>query len=124
MRPALLADVFEAFIGALYIDQGMEAVIKFLENIVFPKITIGAFSHVMDYKSRLQEIVQQTNSGQLLYEVIEEKGPAHAKVFVTVVRLSDIELGKGSGKSKKEAEQEAARHAIGELKRQQAEGEN
>ena len=65
----------------------MEAVTKFLENVVFPKITIGAFSHVMDYKSRLQEIIQQTNSGQLQYEVIEEKGPAHAKVFVTVVRL-------------------------------------
>ncbi|MCZ2258817.1 ribonuclease III [Sporosarcina sp. G11-34] len=124
MRPALLADVFEAFIGALYIDQGMEVVTKFLESVVFPKITSGAFSHVMDYKSRLQEIVQQTNSGQLQYEVIEEKGPAHAKVFVTVVQLSDEQLGKGSGKSKKEAEQEAARHAIGELKRQQAEGEN
>ena len=53
MRPALLADVFEAFIGALYIDQGMEAVIPFLEKVVFPKISIGAFSHVMDYKSRL-----------------------------------------------------------------------
>ena len=65
MRPALLADVFEAFIGALYIDQGMEAVIPFLEKVVFPKISVGAFSHVMDYKSRLQEIVQQTNSGQL-----------------------------------------------------------
>ncbi|MHA6258679.1 ribonuclease III [Sporosarcina sp. CAU 1771] len=124
MRPALLADVFEAFIGALYIDQGMEEVIKFLEKVVFPKITLGAFSHVMDYKSRLQEIVQQTNSGQLHYEVIEEKGPAHAKVFVTAVLLGSTELGKGSGKSKKEAEQEAARHAIQELKRQQSEGEN
>lgn len=124
MRPALLADVFEAFIGALYIDQGMEAVTKFLEKVVFPKITLGAFSHVMDYKSRLQEIVQQTNNGQLQYEIIEEKGPAHAKVFVTVVLLGNTELGKGSGKSKKEAEQEAARHAIQELKRQQAEGEN
>ncbi|WP_342515300.1 ribonuclease III [Sporosarcina sp. FSL K6-1522] len=123
MRPALLADVFEAFIGALYIDQGMEAVTPFLEQIVFPKISVGAFSHVMDYKSRLQEIVQQTNSGQLLYEIIEEKGPAHAKKFVTVVRLGEQQLGSGLGKSKKEAEQEAARHAIQELKGRQAEGE-
>ena len=123
MRPALLADVFEAYIGALYIDQGMEAVILFLERVVFPKISIGAFSHVMDYKSRLQEIVQQTNSGQLQYEIIEEKGPAHAKNFVTVVKLGDLQLGTGLGKSKKEAEQEAARHAIQDLKSRQAEGE-
>ncbi|WP_318615460.1 ribonuclease III [Sporosarcina sp. YIM B06819] len=124
MRPALLADVFEAFIGALYIDQGMEAVVPFLEKVVFPKISVGAFSHVMDYKSRLQEIVQQKNNGQLQYEIIEEKGPAHAKKFVTVVRLGETELGTGLGKSKKEAEQEAARHAIQELKSRQAEGEN
>jgi ribonuclease-3 len=123
MRPALLADVFEAYIGALYIDQGMEAVILFLERVVFPKISIGAFSHVMDYKSRLQEIVQQTNSGQLQYEIIEEKGPAHAKNFVTVVKLGDLQLGTGLGKSKKEAEQEAARQAIQDLKSRQAEGE-
>ena len=123
MRPALLADVFEAYIGALYIDQGMEAVIPFLEQVVFPKISIGAFSHVMDYKSRLQEIVQQTNSGQLQYEIIEEKGPAHAKNFVTVVKLGDLQLGTGLGKSKKEAEQEAARQAIQDLKSRQAEGE-
>ncbi|MFD1928732.1 ribonuclease III [Sporosarcina siberiensis] len=123
MRPALLADVFEAFIGALYMDQGMVPVTKFLENVIFPKVTIGAFSHVMDYKSGLQEIIQQTNHGQLEYEVVEEKGPAHSKEFVTVVRLGEKQLGVGSGKSKKEAEQEAARNAIDELKRQQAGGE-
>jgi len=124
MRPALLADVFEAFIGALYLDQGLEAVTSFLEKIVFPKISVGAFSHMMDYKSRLQEIVQQTNNGSLHYEIIEEKGPAHAKKFVTVVRLGDEEMGTGIGKSKKEAEQEAARHAIGKLESRQVEGEN
>ncbi|GEN82057.1 ribonuclease 3 [Sporosarcina luteola] len=124
MRPALLADVFEAYIGALFLDQGMEPVTGFLEKIVFPKIGDGAFSHVMDYKSRLQEIIQQTNSGNLNYEIIEEKGPAHAKKFVTVVRLEDRELGMGIGRSKKEAEQEAARQAIQVLKGIEAEGEN
>ena len=123
MRPALLADVFEAFIGALYLDKDLDAVTKFLDKVVLPKISNGAFSHVMDYKSRLQEIIQQSNSGNLQYEVIEEKGPAHAKTFITVVRLSDIELGTGNGKSKKEAEQEAARHAINKLKSEQVEGE-
>ncbi|MCG7342839.1 ribonuclease III [Sporosarcina sp. ACRSL] len=124
LRPALLADVFEAYIGALFLDQGMEPVTRFLEKIVFPKIGDGAFSHVMDYKSRLQEIVQQSNSGNLNYEIVEEKGPAHAKKFVTVVRLENRELGTGIGRSKKEAEQEAARQAIQVLKGNEAEGEN
>ncbi|WOV86146.1 ribonuclease III [Sporosarcina oncorhynchi] len=124
LRPALLADVFEAYIGALFLDQGMEPVTGFLEKVVFPKIGDGAFSHVMDYKSRLQEMVQQTNTGSLAYEIIEEKGPAHAKKFVTVVRLDDRELGTGIGRSKKEAEQEAARQAIYVLKGNEAEGEN
>lgn len=114
-RPALLADVFEAFIGALYLDQGFDVSIDFLERTVFPKIGLGAFSHVMDYKSRLQEIVQQTNHGQLHYRIVEESGPAHAKKFLTFVQLADVKLGEGIGRSKKEAEQEAARQAIQQL---------
>ena len=115
-RQHLLADVFESFIGALYLDQGMETVIAFLEKIVFPKVEVGAFSHVMDYKSQLQEIIQQTNNGMLNYEIVEEKGPAHNRTFVSRVMLNDQELGIGSGKSKKEAEQQAARNAMLALK--------
>ena len=111
-RPALLADVFEAYIGALYLDQGLETVIEFLEKIVFPKIELGAFSHVMDYKSQLQEIIQQQNNGALSYEIVEEKGPAHNRTFVSRVILNANELGIGDGRSKKEAEQQAARLAI------------
>ncbi|MFC3211285.1 MULTISPECIES: ribonuclease III [Planomicrobium] len=114
-RPALLADVFESFIGALYLDQGLEPVVSFLEVILFPKVEIGAFSHVMDYKSQLQEIVQQKNSGTLSYEIIDEKGPAHSRIFVTRVTLADKELGVGNGRSKKEAEQQAAQLAIRKL---------
>ncbi len=114
-RPALLADVFESFVGALYLDQGLQPVVTFLEQVVFPKVEIGAFSHVMDYKSQLQEIVQQTNNGSLLYEIIEEKGPAHNRTFISAVRLGSDELGVGEGKSKKEAEQKAAQVAIGHL---------
>ena len=55
-RPALLADVFEAFIGALFLDQGIDTVVDFLEKYVFPKVNAGAFSHVMDFKSQLQEL--------------------------------------------------------------------
>ncbi|WP_313891295.1 ribonuclease III [Psychrobacillus sp.] len=115
-RPALLADVFEAFIGALYLDKGLATVVSFLETIVFPKIELGAFSHVMDYKSQLQEVIQQQNNGMLSYEIVEEKGPAHNRTFVSRVILNAKELGIGNGRSKKEAEQQAARLAILALK--------
>ncbi|WP_203362277.1 ribonuclease III [Bacillus sp. REN10] len=115
MRPALLADVFEAFVGALYLDQGMETVISFLEDVVFPKINSGAFSHMMDYKSQLQELVQRQTKGQLEYRILDEKGPAHSKEFVAQVSLNDEVLGSGQGKSKKEAEQYAAQMALAAL---------
>lgn len=116
MRPALLADVFEAYIGALYLDQGMDAVIPFLEKVVFPKISAGAFSHVMDFKSQLQEFVQRELKGAPSYRILEEKGPAHNKEFITEVSLNGTVLGTGSGRSKKEAEQFAARMALEHVK--------
>ncbi|MFT4413532.1 ribonuclease III [Fredinandcohnia humi] len=115
-RPALLADVFEAFVGALYLDQGLEIVVQFLDKTVIPKINAGAFSHVMDYKSQLQELVQRDGSGVIEYKVLQEKGPAHSREFVSRVSLNGEELGIGSGKSKKEAEQHAAEIAIKKLK--------
>ncbi|HWO77924.1 MAG TPA: ribonuclease III [Bacillus sp. (in: firmicutes)] len=115
-RPALLADVFEAFIGSLYLDQGIDQVFAFLEKWVFPKIQEGAFSHVMDFKSQLQEYIQREGAGQLTYEIVEEKGPAHNREFVSQVLLNGEELGVGSGRSKKEAEQHAAQMALQKLK--------
>lgn len=100
-RPALLADVFEAFIGALYLDSGLEPVVHFLEKCVFPKINDGAFSHVMDFKSQLQEFVQRDSKGSLEYKILQEKGPAHNREFVATVSLNSEILGTGSGKSKK-----------------------
>jgi ribonuclease-3 len=115
-RPALLADVFEAFVGALYLDKGIDTVIEFLEKIVFPKINAGAFSHVMDFKSQLQELVQRDGTGMIEYRVLQEKGPAHNREFVSRVSLNGEELGIGTGKSKKEAEQHAAQEALAKLK--------
>ncbi|WP_075980958.1 ribonuclease III [Bacillus massilinigeriensis] len=115
-RPALLADVFEAFIGALFLDQGMESVIQFLEKVVFPKINSGAFSHVMDFKSQLQELIQRDGVGSIEYKILQEKGPAHNREFVSIVSLNTKELGMGSGRSKKEAEQHAAQMALEKLK--------
>lgn len=115
-RPALLADVFEAFIGALYLDKGIEIVTTFLEEIVFPKINAGAFSHVMDFKSQLQELVQRDGAGSLEYRIMKEVGPAHSREFESRVYLNGQELGTGTGRSKKEAEQHAAQMALEKLK--------
>lgn len=114
-RPALLADAFEAFIGALYLDQGLEITKAFLEKIVFPKVDKGAFSHVMDFKSQLQEFVQRDGSGAIEYNILKEHGPAHNRVFEAQVILNGQVLGEGMGRSKKEAEQHAAQMALGKL---------
>jgi ribonuclease III len=111
-RPALLADVFEAFIGALYLDRGLQTVVSFLEDFIYPQITDGAFSHVMDYKSQLQEVIQRDRNGLIEYKIVDEKGPAHNREFVSKVYLNDDLLGTGIGRSKKEAEQKAAQQAL------------
>jgi len=111
-RPALLADVFESFLGALYLDQGFYTVLSFLEKYIFPKISTGAFSHVMDYKSQLQELVQQYKDLTIEYKIIEEKGPSHNKEFLAQVQINNEFFQLGSGRTKKEAEQRAAKHAL------------
>ncbi|MFC4557084.1 ribonuclease III [Virgibacillus kekensis] len=111
-RPALLADVFEAFLGALYLDQGYDVAIQFLEKYVFPKIKTGAFSHAMDYKSQLQELVQQHRNQSIEYVIVEEKGPSHNKEFVAQVLIKGEVAGVGVGRTKKEAEQRAAKNGL------------
>ncbi|WP_078430694.1 ribonuclease III [Alkalihalobacterium alkalinitrilicum] len=111
-RPALLADVFESFIGSLYLDQGLDSVYCFLDKTIYPKINDGAFSHMMDFKSQLQEFVQRDNIGQIHYEIVQERGPAHSREFVSEVLLNEQILGVGVGRSKKEAEQHAAQQAL------------
>lgn len=114
-RPALLADVFEAFLGALYLDQGFDTALDFLEKHVFPKIDTGAFSHGMDYKSKLQEKVQQDRNKTIEYRIIDEKGPSHNKEFVSELLINDEVFGTGIGRTKKEAEQRAAKDALDKL---------
>lgn len=106
----ILADVFEAFIAALYLDQGIEIT----KNIVLGIITKYMDKNIdflQDHKSQLQELVQTTKKS-VKYEVIGESGPAHDKSFICQVIVGDVVLGKGKGKSKKEAEQEAAKQAL------------
>jgi ribonuclease III len=116
-RPALLADVFESFIGALYLDQGYERVISFLEKHVYPKINVGAFSHAMDYKSQLQEVVQRNKNNVVDYHIVEERGPAHNREFIARVLINDSVAGVGNGRTKKEAEQHAAKKALDDIQK-------
>ncbi|SEN15357.1 ribonuclease III [Lihuaxuella thermophila] len=111
-RPSLLADLFEAFIGALYLDQGLDGVKNFLYTVVFPKINDEWLSRMTDAKSQLQEMVQQERLGPLEYRIVDIKGPAHDRHFVAEVYLDNKRLGQGSGRSKKEAEQRAAMEAL------------
>lgn len=101
MRPSILADAFEAVIGAIYLDQGFDKALSFLSEVVFPHIKPGAFSHVMDYKTVLQEKVQE-NGCSVTYQIVSEHGPAHNKRFVAQAIVGDQIVGEGEGRSKKE----------------------
>ncbi len=110
-RKAIVADIFESFIGALFLDQGLDVVKKFLYDNVIPLIERKEVNFFDDYKSVLQELVQ-TDKRNLEYEVINEEGPSHNKEFTVQVRINDIVYGQGKAHSKKEAEQLAARDAL------------
>lgn len=116
-RQALLADVFEAFLGAMYIDQGMAVCQQFLEEHIFPVLENDAYSYVMDYKTKLQEMVQKEKGGNLFYQIIDEKGPAHEKEFRAEVTVNDEDKAIGKGRTKKTAEQFAAKAMIQKIQR-------
>ena len=106
LNDTIIADVFEAVIGAIYLDQGFDIAKNYIDTIIIPYIK----KHIdfnADYKTRLQELVQ-TGRKSLEYEVVKETGESHKKTFEVVVKIDDIIYGRGKGSSKKEAEQMAA----------------
>jgi len=109
-KKAILADSFEAFIGALYLDQGIEKAKEFVNNTVIKSINENE-ELFNDYKSELQELVQ-TNKKSLEYVLTRETGPSHDKEFEVNVIVENIVYGTGIGKTKKEAEQNAAKDAL------------
>lgn len=109
-RKTIVADIFEAFIGALYLDKGMDAVKEFIYTNVIPYISTDT-ELFHDYKSSLQECVQ-TDKKSLEYVLISSSGPAHDPVFEVEVRIDGIVYGRGVSNSKKKAEQLAAREAL------------
>lgn len=111
-RDSLLADMFEALLGALYLDQGMYAVDIILEQVLTPAITSPKSERVTDYKTKLQEFIQSDTRQTVHYEVIHMQGPSNKPEFEVNVLLEDIILGNGKGSSKKKAEQAAAKAAF------------
>ena len=110
-KKVILADIFEALMGAIYLDLGFSTAKRVIDSIVIPYVEDPNILFFSDYKSALQEYVQ-TKQKSLEYEVVLEQVPAHNKLFTTVVKIDGIIYGKGSAGSKKEAEQEAARDAL------------
>ena len=113
-KKVILADIFEAFMGAIYLDLGFDVVKRVLLDIITPYIENNGTVFLHDYKSELQELVQ-TEKRTVHYELVDEKGPAHQKEFTMAVKVDDITYGVGVGSSKKEAEQEAAKNALSKL---------
>ena len=111
-RPSILSDAFEALIAAIYIDGGIEPASKHILNFVIPAIKNSKKKKINDYKTTLQEIIQKNPGEKLEYVLVKESGPDHNKHFVVEVHLNSNVIGKGGGRSKKEAEQQAAREAL------------
>ena len=106
-RPSILADAFEAVTGAIFLDGGMDNAKKFVRRFLD-----AAHLSLKDYKTLLQEIIQKNPGERLSYVVTGESGPDHDKVFNVEVHLNSNVIGKGTGKSKKQAEQAAAKEAL------------
>ncbi len=111
-RPSILADAFEAIIASIYLDGGMEQAKKFILRFVEPEIRSPRPKAFKDYKTTLQEIIQKNPEEHLCYVLIGEEGPDHDKHFSVEVHLNNNVIGRGGGRSKKEAEQQAAREAL------------
>ena len=113
-KKAILADIFEAFIAAIYLDLGFEKAKQVVLDIIIPYVENKEVLFFSDYKSELQEAVQDVQR-ELTYELVNESGPAHDKNFEMAVKIDNIVYGTGEGHTKKEAEQEAAKSALTKL---------
>ena len=117
-KTSILADAYEALFGAVYMDSGLDRVIEILQNILAPYLKSGLPSLGFDdYKSLFQEEAQRIHGQSPEYRVLQESGPNHNKMFQVSVSIDSEVKGAGWGKSKKEAEQEAAKNALEEINR-------
>ena len=108
----ILEDCFEAIIGAIYLDKGMEFASAFIKKFILDDIREFGRQDLTDYKSKLQEEMQAEHRESVHYVTVKEVGPAHDKTYFVNVMFNDIVLASGSGKTKKAAEQDAAKNAL------------
>ena len=113
-RDSILADAVESVIAACFLDGGIQAALKFVQTFILVEVPVRQL-HNVDYKTKLQELVQQRKNQVLSYALTGESGPDHDKCFLVAVSLNGTVVGQGEGRSKKRAEQEAARAAIANL---------
>ena len=111
-RPSIVSDAFEALIAAIYLDGGMEPARKHILRFIVPEIENHKNNSFKDYKTALQEIIQKNPGERLEYRLVGSSGPDHNKHFRVEVCLNSNVIGRGGGRSKKEAEQQAAREAL------------
>lgn len=111
-RNSILADAVEAVIGAIFLDSGIDEAKKFILPNIIPQIEEYVKNGNKDYKTQLQEKLQAHGEVKIDYKLVEEKGPDHDKIFVVEVYCDNKLLGKGQGRSKKEAEMQAAQKAL------------
>ncbi|SJZ54830.1 ribonuclease III [Selenihalanaerobacter shriftii] len=116
-RSSILADAFEALVGNIYLDRNLDIARDFILKLMTSDIdNVESGNHIQDYKTTLQEIIQKSSNSRPEYHVIEEEGPDHSKIFTVQVTFNSKPLGQGTGSSKKEAQQEAAKNALKKLK--------
>lgn len=114
-RTSNLADCFEALMGALYLSLGLEKVRSVILAVLQEVIEHAVNGDFGDYKTKLQEYIQKDHNSNLVYKILREEGPDHAKKFWAAVYLNEEELARGKGHTKKEAEQKAAKSALSKL---------
>ena len=114
-RDSVLADIFEAFMGAICHDCGMEYVDMMLKKTIYRHVNDVNYDDITDFKTKLQELIQADQRKTVTYELLSATGPSNNPVFEMAVRMDDMILGTGIGSSKKRAEQQAAKDALNKL---------
>jgi len=122
-RTSILSDAFEALIGAIYLDAGLKEAGNFISSAMKELFgDLNSSEVFVDYKTHFQEIIQKTSDQKISYKILDEKGPDHDKVFIAQLSAGSKIHGTGKGKSKKEAEQNAAKEALNKMREKQNEG--
>lgn len=111
-RPSILSDAFEAVIASIYLDGGFQPAKEFVLRFIPKDLRVGSVGFITDYKTVLQELIQKNKEERIEYVLVAETGPDHNKAFTVEVHLNSNVIGRGEGKSKKQAEQLAAQQAL------------